>query len=83
MKMVAAVCYKLQKLKGGRISNKLLRYILLMMLGGGGACIFGIKPQVIQNNVDGGCGHFTMTIRPKLWLWGKNATTLSGIAGEI
>jgi hypothetical protein len=44
---------------------------------------FEIKPQVIQNNVDGGCGHFTMTIRPTWWLWGKNATTLSGIAGEI
>jgi hypothetical protein len=50
---------------------------------GGGACIFGIEPQVIQNDVDGGCGHFTMTIRPKWWLWGKDATTLSGIAGEI
>ncbi len=38
---------------------------------------------MIQNDVDGSCGHFTMTIRPKWWLWGKNATTLSGIAGAI
>ena len=26
---------------------------------------------MIQNNVDGGCGHFTMTIRPKIVVVGE------------